>query len=181
MLASGEATPLHECPMKNALILLAAAAGVGLVATVATDPQPEQHTSSQGVPAISAAGIVGDYSMSRLAESCSFRSSTTPFASARAAASATCRLALVQCPGPTSERPCGSIRGLEPSIQPMRLVSIREAAVLHALLDIGTPDFRGLTPWYAFVHLLAARGAGVVPFSGMIADRPGAAGQRRKR
>jgi hypothetical protein len=37
-LAPGGSTPLHECPMKNALILLAAAAGVGLVATVATDP-----------------------------------------------------------------------------------------------------------------------------------------------
>jgi hypothetical protein len=28
---------------------------------------------------------------------------------------------------PASERPCGSIRGIEPSIQTMRVVSIREA------------------------------------------------------
>jgi hypothetical protein len=49
-------------------------------------PQLGQSTSSQGVPAISAARIVGDHSMSRLAASCSFQRSTTPFASARAAA-----------------------------------------------------------------------------------------------
>jgi hypothetical protein len=55
-------------------------------------PQPGQNTSSHGVPAISAARIVGDYSMSRLAGICSFQRSTTAFASARAAASATCRL-----------------------------------------------------------------------------------------
>jgi hypothetical protein len=59
--------------------------------------------------------------------------------------------------------------------------SIREAAVLHALVDVGASDFRGLAPWYAFVHLLAARGAGVVPFLGMIAHQPGAAGERRQR
>jgi hypothetical protein len=59
-------------------------------------------------------------------------------------------------------------------------LSIRKAAILHALLDVGAPDFRGLASWYAFVHLLAARGAGVVPFLGMIADQPGAAGQRRQ-
>jgi hypothetical protein len=67
---------------------------------------------------------------------------------------------LWQCPGPASERPSRSILGTEPSIQPMPLVSIREAAVLHALLDIGAPDFRALAPWYVFVHLPAARGAG---------------------
>jgi hypothetical protein len=47
-------------------------------------PQPAQNTSSQGVPAISAARIVGEHSMSRLAASCSFRRSMTAFASARA-------------------------------------------------------------------------------------------------
>jgi hypothetical protein len=36
-------------------------------------PQPGQNTSSHGVPAISAARIVGDHNMSRLATSCSFR------------------------------------------------------------------------------------------------------------
>jgi hypothetical protein len=35
-------------------------------------PPPEQNTPSQGVPAISAARIVGDHNMSRLATSCSF-------------------------------------------------------------------------------------------------------------
>ena len=56
-------------------------------------PQPGQNTSSHGVPAISAARIVGDRNMSRLATSCSFQRSMTAFASARAAASATCCLA----------------------------------------------------------------------------------------
>jgi hypothetical protein len=83
----------------------------------------------------------------------------------------------VQPPRPSAHR---SIYGIEPSIQPMRLVSIREAAVLHALLDIGAPDFRGLAPWHAFVHLLAARSAGIVPFLGMIAHQPGAASQRHE-
>jgi hypothetical protein len=50
-------------------------------------PQPGQNTSSHGVPAISAARIVGDHSMSRLAASCSFQRSMTAFASARAASS----------------------------------------------------------------------------------------------
>jgi hypothetical protein len=36
-------------------------------------PQPGQNTSSQSVPAISAAGIAGDHSMSRLETSCSFQ------------------------------------------------------------------------------------------------------------
>jgi hypothetical protein len=49
-------------------------------------PQPWQNTSSHGVPAISAARIVGDHSTSRLPASCSFQRSTTPFAAARAAA-----------------------------------------------------------------------------------------------
>jgi hypothetical protein len=35
-----------------------------------------QNTSSHGVPAISAARMVGDHSMSRLAASCSFQRST---------------------------------------------------------------------------------------------------------
>jgi hypothetical protein len=39
--------------------------------------------SSKGVPPISAPGIVGDHSMSRLADSCSFHRSMTAFASAR--------------------------------------------------------------------------------------------------
>jgi len=43
-------------------------------------PQPGQNTSSHGVPAISAARIVGDHSMSRLAASCSFQRSMTAFA-----------------------------------------------------------------------------------------------------
>jgi hypothetical protein len=60
----------------------------------------------------------------------------------------------VQPPRPSAHR---SIYGIEPSIQPMRLVSIREAAVLHALLDVGTPDFRCLAPWNAFVHLTASQ------------------------
>jgi hypothetical protein len=46
-------------------------------------PQPGQSTSTHDVPAISAARIVGDHSMSRLPASCSFQRSTTPFASAR--------------------------------------------------------------------------------------------------
>jgi hypothetical protein len=35
-----------------------------------------QNTSSHGVPAVSAARMVGDHSMSRLAASCSFQRST---------------------------------------------------------------------------------------------------------
>jgi hypothetical protein len=53
-------------------------------------PQPGQNISSQGVPAIGGARIVGDRNMSRLATS-SFQRSMTAFASARAAASVTCR------------------------------------------------------------------------------------------
>jgi hypothetical protein len=53
---------------------------------IAQIPQPAQ--SSQGIPAISAARIVGDHRMSRLEASCSFQRSMTAFASARAAASA---------------------------------------------------------------------------------------------
>jgi hypothetical protein len=45
--------------------------------------QPGQNMSSHGVPAISAARIVGDHSVSRLPASCSFQRSTTAFASAR--------------------------------------------------------------------------------------------------
>jgi hypothetical protein len=58
------------------------------------------YTSSHGVLAISAARIVGDHSISRPAASCSFQRSTTPSASARAARSAACRLALILMPGP---------------------------------------------------------------------------------
>jgi hypothetical protein len=47
------------------------------------EPRPGQNTSSQGVPAISAARIVGDHSMSLLATSCSFQRAMTAFASAR--------------------------------------------------------------------------------------------------
>jgi hypothetical protein len=68
-------------------------------------PQPEQNTSRHGVPAISAARIVGDHSMSRLTASCSFQRSTTAFAPARAAASATCRLALVAMSRPRVRTP----------------------------------------------------------------------------
>jgi hypothetical protein len=45
-------------------------------------PQPGQNTSSHGVPAISAARMVGDHSMSRLAASCSFQRRMTAWASA---------------------------------------------------------------------------------------------------
>jgi hypothetical protein len=38
-------------------------------------PQPGQKTSSHGVPASSAARIVGDHNMSRTAASCSFQRS----------------------------------------------------------------------------------------------------------
>jgi hypothetical protein len=86
-------------------------------------PQPGQNTSSQGVPAISAARIVGDHSMSRLAASCSFQRSTTAFAAARAAASATCRFALGNVEASCQHAHRRSIRGIEPSIQPMRLAS----------------------------------------------------------
>jgi hypothetical protein len=55
-------------------------------------PHPEQNTSSHGVPAISAARIVGDHRKSRLADSCPFQRSMTAFASAHAAVSATRRL-----------------------------------------------------------------------------------------
>jgi hypothetical protein len=58
-------------------------------------PQPGQNTSSHGVSAMSAARIVGDHNMSWLAASCSFQRSITAFASARAAASETCRFALM--------------------------------------------------------------------------------------
>jgi hypothetical protein len=68
-------------------------------------PHPGQNTSSHGVPAISAARIVGDHSMSRLVASCSFQRSITPFASARAAASATCRLALMAMSRPRVRTP----------------------------------------------------------------------------
>jgi hypothetical protein len=68
-------------------------------------PQPGQNTSSQGVPAISAARIVGDHSMSRLAASCSFQRPMTAWASARAAASATCRLAAVAMSRPRVRTP----------------------------------------------------------------------------
>jgi len=52
-------------------------AGVALNQSPRLVPQPGQNTSSHGVPAISAARIVGDHSMSRLAASCSFQWSTT--------------------------------------------------------------------------------------------------------
>jgi hypothetical protein len=76
-------------------------------------PHPGQNTSSHSVPAISAAPIVGDHSMSRLAASCSFQRSMRAIASARAAASATCRLVPMAieapCPGRGSEaQPHGS-------------------------------------------------------------------------
>jgi hypothetical protein len=74
-------------------------------------PQPGQNTSHYGVPAIRAARIVGDHSMSRLAASC-FQSSTTPFASARASASATCRLALMAMSIPRVRAPIQRQGGL---------------------------------------------------------------------
>src|SRR5262249_25938213 len=46
--------------------------------------QPGQNTSSHGLPASSAARIVGDHSMSLPAASCSFQRSTTALASAGA-------------------------------------------------------------------------------------------------
>jgi hypothetical protein len=51
-------------------------------------PQPGQKTSSQGVPASSAARIVGDHSMSRPVAKRRFQRSTTSSASRRAARSA---------------------------------------------------------------------------------------------
>jgi hypothetical protein len=62
-----------------------------------------------GLPAIRAARIVGDRSMSRLAASCSFQRSTTPFASARAAASATCRFALMAMSRPRVRTPIAAV------------------------------------------------------------------------
>jgi hypothetical protein len=56
-------------------------------------PQPGQKTSSHGVPASSAARIVGDQSMSRPAPSCPFQRSITALASTRAALSAASRAA----------------------------------------------------------------------------------------
>jgi hypothetical protein len=56
-------------------------------------PQPGQNTSSHGVPASSAARMVGDYRLSRSRASCPFHRSTTASASARAALSAAFRLA----------------------------------------------------------------------------------------
>jgi hypothetical protein len=75
-------------------------------------PQPGQNTSNYGVPAIRAARIVGDHSVSRLAASCSFQRSTTPFASARASASATCRLALMAMSIPRVRAPIQRQGGL---------------------------------------------------------------------
>jgi hypothetical protein len=51
-------------------------------------PQPGQNTSSHGVPASSAARIVGDHNMSRPRASWSFHRWMTVFASARTALSA---------------------------------------------------------------------------------------------
>jgi hypothetical protein len=67
-----------------------------------------QNTSSQGVPAISAARIVGDHSMSRLATSCSFQRSMTAFASARAGSIGNLPLGIdgnVQAPRPHAHVP----------------------------------------------------------------------------
>jgi hypothetical protein len=73
-------------------------------------PQPGQNTSNHGVSAISAARIVGDHRMSRLATSCSFQRSMTAFASARAAASATCRLAFLAMSRPRVRTPMRQYR-----------------------------------------------------------------------
>jgi hypothetical protein len=73
-------------------------------------PQPGQNTSNQGVPAISAARIVGDHSMSRLETSCSFQRSMKSFASARAAASETCRSPLTAMSRPVQDSPRGPER-----------------------------------------------------------------------
>jgi hypothetical protein len=71
-------------------------------------------------PAISAVWIVGDHSMSRLAASCSFQRSMTAFASARAAASATCRFALMAMSRPHVRTPmtqyCPNRAGLPPPL-----------------------------------------------------------------
>jgi hypothetical protein len=71
-------------------------------------PQPGQNTSSHGVPAISAARIVGDHSMSRLAASCSFQRSTALCLGARAAL-ATCRFALMATSTPRVRTPIAAV------------------------------------------------------------------------
>jgi hypothetical protein len=84
-------------------------------------PQPGQNTSSHGVPAISAARIVGDHNMSRLAASCSFQRSTTAFASARATFPAACRLAPTLMSIPRVRIPmAGSVLRTRPMRQAMR-------------------------------------------------------------
>jgi hypothetical protein len=71
-------------------------------------PQPGQNTSSHGVPAISAARIVGDHSTSRLAASCSFQRSTALCLGARAAL-ATCRFALMATSTPRVRTPIAAV------------------------------------------------------------------------
>jgi hypothetical protein len=56
--------------------------------------------------------------MSRLATSCSFQRSMMAFAWARAAASATCRLALMAMSRPRVRTPCGSIARGDPRSKP---------------------------------------------------------------
>jgi hypothetical protein len=70
-------------------------------------PHPRQNTSSHGVPAIRAARIVGDHGCQLL-----IHRSMTARASARAAASATRRLAFDGnvCPGPASARLCAFVK-----------------------------------------------------------------------